>query len=881
MHKEPGLTCIKLTGVVDEKFDSAPILREAEALTILDVSGVRRITSFGVRQWTEAMKALPTSVKHLYLVRCPAVFVDQLSMVLNFAGRAEVVSAFALCLCDSCGKETPLLLDFVGDRSSIATGQLPDATCESCQKPAQLADDPHIYVRLVNEFGAKAIEHHAAVVMERMGLHALRKVGNPPEATKLVHEQITMFRLSGTLDARFKQRRLASGVEGDVIFDLADIEGLDATGAERWRDLLGELGSATSITLVDVPEVLLPAIAGGVFAVSGAGLFSYQATFQCADCGNVESRAIRADEPLGACSRPCGRCGRDTGPSTSMSLIEEVFSKARPASVSPAVQMLIRDRHEILQRARAESGTVAAAQAATADSLARYRVIKPLSEGGMAEIFLAVHQGIAGFEKLVVLKKILRKMLERRQVAVQLFLNEAKIAANLNHPNIVQTFEVGEHGGDLYIAMEYIHGVDARRLLRQSILSENAVPIEQVLYICERVAAALHHAHTAKDLSGRQLSVVHRDVSPSNIILGFDGQVKLLDFGVASAAVGESFDGLIGKFSYMSPEQLARQPLDGRSDVFGLGVVMHEMLSRRPLFRRETDHETIRAVLHSEVPKLAPAVPDFVDAVIAKALARKRDERFADARAFQVAVDECIRKLGNMPTSEQIAHTLEKLFPDQSAAPAFDPSLYRSSGSESPVPYRSTPASGDREHPSQPKDHERTLVNPDAGNVGEDVAHETAIVAHEPAAMVEAQRNEMAVDAARPDARGRFATFPNVQVPPNPNQVAAAPRTPLPSPSQLSKVPLAPVTHPPQSRPPLTPAPSRPATLPPGLVELQPLTSPPSAKPVTLPPLSLPPSTSPLPAELVGVSLDKKRSSNWLIVAAVVVFILGFLLVVF
>ncbi len=871
-QKESGLVCLQLSGIIDERFNAAQILSEVAPVTILELSGIRRITSFGVRQWTEVMKTLPSSVKHLYLLRCPPVFIDQLSMVLNFGGRSQVISAYASYACDKCGEESLSLLDFLADHNQIASGQLPEVSCPKCKVPMQLVDDPQTYGRLVNEFGAKTLDAGAASLLERSGLHAVRRVGRPPEATKLVHEQITLFRLSGTLDGRFRQRRLASGVEGDVVFDLGEIEGLDATGAERWRELLAELSGATSITLIDVPDVLLPAIADGRFAVNGAGLYSYQVLFLCADCGGLETRPLRAGEPLAAVTRPCQRCGRTAEPATDANLIEQVFTRARPAVIAPAIEEVIRNRNEILQRARAESGTLSQ-QASGGDSLARYRVIKPLTEGGMAEIFLAVHQGIAGFEKLVVLKKILRKMLERRQVAVTLFLNEAKIAANLNHANIVQTFEVGEHGGDLFIAMEYIHGVDVRRLLRESVLKGSSLPIELVLYIGERVAAALHHAHTAKDLSGRNLNIVHRDVSPSNIIVGFDGQIKLLDFGVASAAVGESFDGLIGKFSYMSPEQIQRAALDGRSDVFALGVVLHEMLSRKPLFRREKDAETVRAVLEAPIPRLPAAVPDDVNAVITRALARNRDERYPDARALQVALEECIRKIGSMPTTEQVARTIEKLFPDQSAAPAIDPSLYRSTSSEmasaSPASMRSASGS-EREEvtATSPKEGDATVVT-----------NRSAIPEAEPA-------------PAEP--KKRWGTFPN----------ASVADTPSPGPAKSlamwsddrTQNGKRPVTPPPGSSTLPTPPPgtgqaSQPAPATPPVATLSPLPGLNVLPPMTPPPPT--PAPRPLPAPLqVSTPLDEEMAlatpqgkgrslgDYWLIAAAVAAFIVGLLLVV-
>src|SRR5262249_50284771 len=161
---------------------------------ILDVSEIKRITSFGVRRWTEAMRSVPETVRHLYLLRCPTVFVDQLSMVLNFAGRAEVLSAYAQFVCEDCGEEPAQLLDFVGDRTRLSAGQLPEVPCPKCGKPCQVADDPRTYARLVTDFGAKTIELAASELLEKLGLHQMKKVGRPPEATKLVHERITLFR---------------------------------------------------------------------------------------------------------------------------------------------------------------------------------------------------------------------------------------------------------------------------------------------------------------------------------------------------------------------------------------------------------------------------------------------------------------------------------------------------------------------------------------------------------------------------------------------------------------------------------------------------------------------------------------------------------------
>jgi serine/threonine-protein kinase len=349
--------------------------------------------------------------------------------------------------------------------------------------------------------------------------------------------------------------------------------------------------------------------------------------------------------------------------------LERAFASPTDGPLPPAVAEVVAKKGELMSRARAESGVRDSGSADPAGALGRYRVLRPLSRGGMAEILLAVHEGIGGFEKLIALKKIRRKLLERRHVAVELFLNEAKIVANLNHPNIVQTFEVGEHGGDLFIAMEYVHGVDARTLVKHRIAHpEGKISIEQVLYIGTQVAAALDHAHKARDLSGRPLHIVHRDVSLSNIVLGFDGQVKLVDFGIATAASVTAKDGLIGKFSYMSPEQVAKEPLDGRSDIFSLGIVLVEMITGVPLFRRGTDEETLRAVREDPIPVLHElGVLPEAEEVLKKALHRNRDERYPDARAFELALQSALQKHGGM-SAHQLSVRMRELFPDLSAA---------------------------------------------------------------------------------------------------------------------------------------------------------------------------------------------------------------------
>ncbi len=673
---------LRLSGVLDERFEAGPIFSDLPAHVVLELSGVKRITSFGVRQWSDAMKSLPQRVQHLYLLRAPACFVDQLNMVLNFGGRAEVVTATALYFCDKCQEERAIPIDVLGEHAMLLRGGTPTALCPGCGSAMALEDDPQQAFRYVAGYACKLLDEDVAAALAKEGLYAPRKIGPPPEEMKLVHGEVTLLVLSGTLDQRFRPRRLAAGVEGEVLLDLGGVLSIDATGVERFRQLLSSLENQGSVTLIDVPESILREVASGNLPLGRARLTSVLMSFQCAACGSSLRASMRREE--GATLRPpCERCGEPTQLAGGAAWIERAFAVPYDPP-SARVEELIGKRAELVSRARVESGGRAPGPPIAA--LGRYRVLRPLSRGGMAEILLAVHEGIGGFEKLIALKKIRRKLLERRHVAIELFLNEAKIVANLNHPNIVQTFEVGEHGGDLFIAMEYVHGVDARTIVKHRVEKKETLTLEQILYVGTQVAAALDHAHKARDLSGRPLHIVHRDVSLSNIVIGFDGQVKLVDFGIATAASVVQKGGLIGKFSYMSPEQVRKESLDGRSDVFSLGIVLYELIAGKPLFRRSTDEETLTAVHQDPIPSLAEhGVPSEIEAVILRALERSRESRYADARAFELALQGGLQRLGGL-SAHQLSLRMRELFPVESAAAPTAMQAEQLGGQRSPAP---------------------------------------------------------------------------------------------------------------------------------------------------------------------------------------------------
>jgi serine/threonine protein kinase len=276
--------------------------------------------------------------------------------------------------------------------------------------------------------------------------------------------------------------------------------------------------------------------------------------------------------------------------------------------------------------------------------LGKYELLLPLAAGGMARIYIGRSTGIGSFERHVVLKMITPER-ANDLTAVNMFLDEARLAASLNHQNVAQVFEVGEDLGIHYLAMEYVHGQDLRAVLAKAGSQGTRIPLELALTVVAGAAAGLNHAHERRGPDGTPLGIVHRDVSPSNIMIGYDGAVKLLDFGIAKATARsvETQSGIIkGKFAYMAPEQCRGRDVDRRSDVFSLGIILYEISTQHRCFRADSDFDTMHRIVTGDVvrpTRLVQGYPQALEAIVMKALAVDASQRYQSAGLLLEALE--------------------------------------------------------------------------------------------------------------------------------------------------------------------------------------------------------------------------------------------------
>ncbi len=299
-----------------------------------------------------------------------------------------------------------------------------------------------------------------------------------------------------------------------------------------------------------------------------------------------------------------------------------------------------------------------------------YELLERIGVGGMAEVFRARARGDHGFSKIVAIKRIHPRYLSERMF-VDMFVNEAKIAAELSHANIAKVYDLGCVDDRLYISMEHVHGRDLKTVFLRCKKEEGPLPIPEVCRVAMNVCDGLQYVHTRHGLGGENRQLIHRDISMQNILVSFEGEVKIIDFGVAKLKGGahNTMNGMVkGKLAYMSPEQSRGLPLDGRSDIYSVGIVMYELLTGRRLFRAKTLKETVQRIRSGRVVPLRTynqRVPAALEAIVLKALQRHPEDRYQTAAEMLSALRRFTFRHGQVCSRSQLAVWLRARFRDR------------------------------------------------------------------------------------------------------------------------------------------------------------------------------------------------------------------------
>ena len=444
----------------------------------------------------------------------------------------------------------------------------------------------------------------------------------------------------------------------------------------------------------------------------------------------------------------------------------------------------------------------------TEPRLSRYRLLSSLAQGGMAELFLAVQEGPAGFEKEVVLKRVLPH-LARDASFISMFLDEARLAARLSHPHIVQVTDFGEENGVYFLCMERLVGMDLAAILHAHKEKQRLFPAPVAAVILSAVCDALHYAHTLTDARGQALGIVHRDLSPSNLFVTDQGAVKVLDFGIAKArgrAVQTEAGQIKGKIQYMSPEQAMGEELDDRSDLFSLGSVLYEMMTGTRPFKRDDAIQSLRAVVEGRPQParlLRADIPPKLEAIIQRAMHPKREERFQSAEQMRGALNDYLATCTTVPASVVLQSFMLELGLDR--APGLELTMVE--GTESRglerIQRHRDPVSSRSQEPSTRLEPVRAPGAVRRRFVGVGLIVTGLLVA---GGLARRETPEVAVAAPAVQSPAVLSP-PPAPVVPSPPPAPAVP-SPPPAPALPSPPPAPPPARPKESRPPPAPLPS-------------------------------------------------------------------------
>jgi eukaryotic-like serine/threonine-protein kinase len=647
---------VALRGAINESSDIEEAMSRLDGCVVFDLDGLHKITSFGVKKWRDAIALL--EVDYLCFIRARPSIVSQFNMIADFNGTGELLSLYLPYTCLLCGRETQILLDLRRDYAAVMSGELPPVKC-ACGGETEFDGILDTYLSHVREAPRPSPPPVASPAIDG------DEKTHPFRVEMDVEGMVTALWMSGNLDKAGHLRRLGDGLQGEIVFVLSELNGVEPDGLVGLKTLSEACDGEPS--LARVPGALAAAI---VRACPRAKLTSVLLSFMCRRCGQ-KTTSEAMEMTLGPMlSGGYGRCPScDAHLVSDLSIEErEVLRRLPMSELSPNVRSYLKARSGRPKSRPGSVGSRGAAPAAKADRFGDYEILKRLGEGGMGEVFLARKHGPKGFEKKVVLKRILPH-LSADAPRFEMFLGEAKIAAQLNHPNVVQIFDLGRIGEEYFIAMEHVAGWDLAKIAKRCASIGAQWPIDLACWIGVEICSALQAAHDHRDESGAARPIVHRDVSPENVFVSRDGAVKLGDFGLAKVVGRPSYtpsSSIRGKAGYMPPERFSgTRSADAREDIFAAGVIVHECIAGSKLFMRDHQAQTLMAIIQHDAPLLASLradVPAGLDRTLARAIAKEPSERYGSAAEFRQELDRILSVLGRTASPQRLSAWLADLF---------------------------------------------------------------------------------------------------------------------------------------------------------------------------------------------------------------------------
>ncbi len=659
-HIRDSVAVVALSGVLDERFDGARLTDSGTPFIVLDLEGVERITSFGVREWMRALQAIDAEL--LCFINCPPCMLIQFNMIRGFGGRGRLVSFYAPYVCPRCEAELYRHVDLREQYDLITASTPPPVKCPDCDVDAEFDDLSERYFSYAASRPSPALP---AVVSRALDEPRTRAPVLGVE--KELHGEVTALWLFGELDENARLRRVFQDLDVHAIVVVEGIVVASAAGAARLVQDLER--AAVSVHVARIPQSLARLLP----TESRARFWSIIGEVRCSTCDEVSetevSRPLLMGEPAGSFS--CRYCGSQELPRIDPALRERYhhFLSAEEPS-APVLRYLERRRpgyapwKSSMGQPRVEDEVAPKIHAGPSRA---YTSLRRLGVGGMAEVFLARHVGEAGFAKMVVIKRMLPSV-AKSPLMREMFLAEARLAGSIVHPNIVQISDLVLDPQAPFIVMEYVDGWDLREILDMLHSTEQKMPIGLACRILADVCGGLQAAHRSTGPEGQRLCVVHRDVSPRNILISSSGAVKLTDFGIAKALQAGHYQitepGVLkGKLAYMAPEQYDPSGyVDGRTDQFSAALVLLECLTLRPppLLRAGKDRGGDPSPALVKLGERSD-VPEQLVATLARALSMNADDRFPGASDFQRELLLVAERNGGAPTTVHLADWLGEL----------------------------------------------------------------------------------------------------------------------------------------------------------------------------------------------------------------------------